>query len=357
MRYIDIGLLEPNMILGRTLFGRNNDAMLMRNQRIKPDYIKHIKDLGFQGLYIRDRISDDIEFDDVVSAEVRMGAIKCLKNLFILNERNDFKKFNSTLDEMNETVDDIVTQITTNKDAIINIIDLKVYDDYTFFHSVNVAIISVAIGLGLGLKKEELSQLALAGILHDIGKQKIPYSILHKEASLTPEEFKELQRHPAYGYRIMRDYDHIPAQVYLSILQHHERFNGEGYPHGKQGLDISLFARIIGVADVYDAVISKRPYHDPVLPSDAVEYIMGGSGTLFDPEIVKIFLRKVAAYPISTCVMLSDGTPAIVVKNYEDCNTRPVVKLLKGDLNHPTYINLKNDPDATNLTITGVLNI
>lgn len=357
MRYIDLSLLEPDMVLGRSLYGTNNERMLRKGQPIRPEYIKRIKALGFQGLYIKDGISDDIEVEDVVSEELRMDAIRRLKDLFVFDEKKDYRHFESTLTEINNTVGNMVDEMDGNRDAMINMMDLKIFDEYTFYHSVNVGIIAVAIGCGLGMGKQDLTQLGVAGMLHDIGKQRVPKHLLDKPTDLTDEEFRELKKHPAYGYRIMRDCNNISPQVYLSILQHHERYNGEGYPHGKRGNDISLFARIIAVADVYDAIISKRPYRDAVLPSDAVEYIMGGSGTLFDPEIVRVFLRKVSAYPLSMCVMLSKGMPAIVVQNFEDANTRPLVKLLRGDLNNPTYINLRDDPQAINLTITGVLNI
>ena len=357
MRYIDISLLEPGMILGRSLFGSNNERMLLKGQAIKPEYIKRIKSLGFQGLYIKDNLSDDIEIEDVISEELRMDAIKRLKDLFLYDEKKDYKHFESTLTTINHTVDEMVDQITSTPDAMINMMDLKIYDDYTFYHSVNVSIIAIAIGCGLGLSNRDLTELGLAGILHDIGMQRIPKSVLEKHMDLSPEEFQELKKHPSYGYRIMRDCNNIPPHVYLSILQHHERYNGEGYPHGKVGKDITLFARILAVADVYDAIVSKRPYREAVLPSDAIEYIMGGSGTFFDPDIVRIFLRKVSAYPVSMCVMLNSGVPAIVLENYEDANMRPLVKVLSGDANEPQYINLRDDLDAMNLTITGVLNM
>ena len=357
MRYIDISLLEPNMILGRSLYGANNDRMLNKGQALKPEYIKRIKALGFPGLYITDNISNEIEIEDVVSEELRMDAIKRLKDLFTYNEAKDYQHFESTLSDINSTVLNMVDEISANRNAMINMMDLKIFDDYTYYHSVNVSIIAIAIGCGLGLSQQDLTQLGLAAILHDIGMIRIPKSVVTKNTDLTSEEFIELKKHPSYGYRIMRDCNNIAPQVYLSILQHHERYNGEGYPHGKVGKDITLFARIIAVADVYDAIISKRSYREAILPSDAIEYIMGGSGTYFDPEIVRVFLRKVAAYPVSTCVMLNNGSPAIVIENFEDATTRPLVKLLKGDTDTPQYINLKDDLDAMNLTITGVLNI
>jgi HD-GYP domain-containing protein (c-di-GMP phosphodiesterase class II) len=130
-------------------------------------------------------------------------------------------------------------------------------------------------------------------------------------------------------------------------LDHHERYDGAGYPNGKTGNHISVFGRIISIADVYDALISNRPYRKGLLPSEAMEYIMGGSGTLFDPVFVTVFSRKVAAYPTGMCVKLSDGRKALVLKNFENYSMRPNLKII------PTgeILELRN---INNLTIVGI---
>jgi len=141
----------------------------------------------------------------------------------------------------------------------------------------------------------------------------------------------------------------------MGVLQHHERYDGSGYPEGISGKKITQFGRVIAIADVYDAMTSDRPYRVAMMPSEVMEYLMGGAGTLFDPDMVYLFTRKVAAYPLGTCVLLSNGLTAIVVENYEDCCTRPKVKVVCSYEAVPIYFDLKNDRRISNLTITGVV--
>jgi HD-GYP domain-containing protein (c-di-GMP phosphodiesterase class II) len=115
----------------------------------------------------------------------------------------------------------------------------------------------------------------------------------------------------------------------MGILDHHEKYDGGGYPNNLKGDKISLYGRIISVADVYDALTSDRSYRKALLPSDAMEYIMGSTTTLFDPNVVKVFVKKIAAYPIGTCVKLSNGLTGIVVQNYENFCMRPRIRIFK----------------------------
>jgi HD-GYP domain-containing protein (c-di-GMP phosphodiesterase class II) len=158
------------------------------------------------------------------------------------------------------------------------------------------------------------------------------------------------------GYEYLIKHFDIPPKAHFGALQHHERYDGTGYPFALKGNEISEIGRIIAIADVYDALISDRPYRRALLPSDAMEYIMGGSSTMFDPLYVSKFTRKVAAFPLGTIVVLSDGTRGIVVKNYEDCCTRPCIRVISGN-NTPEdtqYIDLRDDYATTNLTIVEI---
>ncbi|OYP31617.1 phosphohydrolase, partial [Lachnotalea glycerini] len=238
-----------------------------------------------------------------------------------------------------------------------NMVDLKIYDDYTYYHSVNVAILSLIVGNALKFHRAMLIQLGMAAILHDIGKKFTPIEILSKPGMLTDEEFDIIKEHPTNGYHfIKRFFPSISSATYVGILQHHERYDGSGYPSGAQGEGISLLGRILAVCDVYDALVSDRPYHKAYLPSEALEFIQGGSGSMFDPAIVITFCYKVASYPLGTAVTLSNGEVGIVVENYEEFNTRPKVKIVKNNIvTH--YIDLKSDYNARNITIVGIANL
>jgi HD-GYP domain-containing protein (c-di-GMP phosphodiesterase class II) len=195
--------------------------------------------------------------------------------------------------------------------------------------------------------------LGLAAIMHDIGKVFVPKKILNKNAALTKDEFEVVKKHSYLGYSYIKDNTEIPSMSYVGILQHHEKFNGTGYPFNLNGDKISQFGRIVSIVDVYDALTSNRSYRNAASPSEAIEFIMGNSGNSFDPVLVDIFCKKVAPYPIGTSILLSDNRIGLVIQNYEDCCTRPVVKIYKHGNKKvkPYIIDLKNDKNAMSVTI------
>jgi len=200
--------------------------------------------------------------------------------------------------------------------------------------------------------------LGMAALMHDVGKIFIPKEIINKRSKLTKEEFELIKKHPIKGYKMLKNSNSFPYHSCIGILHHHERFNGTGYPTGLSGEEISLLGRIITVSDVYDALTSDRPYRKALFPSEAVEYIMGGCGTLFDPKISNAFVKIIAPYPVGVSVKLSNNKSGIVVKNYPDFCLRPVVKILfHGNTPvEPYFIDLKNDSNARDIVIIGMGN-
>ena len=182
-------------------------------------------------------------------------------------------------------------------------------------------------------------------MLHDIGKIAVPQHILNKEGKLTDEERKIMERHAQYGYDILYNNYHITPRIRAAVRCHHENEDGSGYPVKLKGKSIPLFARIIHVADVYDALCKKRAYKDKFLHSESVEYILGGSGTMFDVDIVREFLKIIVVYPIGCDIELSDGSLARVVKNYVDFPLRPKV-VVGGNV-----LDLAHDKSTYNLTV------
>lgn len=356
MRYVPLNRVRQGMILGKTLYGLGGEMLLSQNSIIKEEYINKIMVLGIQGLYIKDDFSLEVEIDDIIKPELRMKCIQIVKSFFVEdkkhNEKSDRKAKEQFESQIKEMLSGVVDSLIHDKAVQINMIDLKNYDEYTYYHCVNVAILAIATGCGMGLNRNDLELLALAGVLHDIGKKFVSVNILNKKGRLTKEEFDEIKKHSANGYYYIKENFMVSAKSYIGILEHHERFDGKGYPNRKEAEKISLFGRILAVVDVYDALISKRSYHEPILPSEAFEYIMAGSGSQFDPLVVRAFSRKVATYPLGTEVKLSNGDMGIVVENYQEFNLRPKIKLYQ-DSDTPLYIDLKNDISARNITIVG----
>jgi HD-GYP domain-containing protein (c-di-GMP phosphodiesterase class II) len=343
------------MILAINLYTVKSELLLSRNTPLTSFYISSIKRLGYIGLYIEDSLSKDLIINSIISDNLKIRTVEAVKNVFISSKGTKTRIDYNHLEETKHLVENIVEEILYNKNAIVNLIDLKTFDDYTFHHSVNVTVLSIIIGVALHLNKKDLYKLGLTALLHDIGKIFIEKEILDKNNKLTEKEYNEIKKHSLLGYEYLKMMFEIPTTVDVGVLEHHEKYNGLGYPNQKKGEDICLFARIISLADVYDALTSDRPYRSAMLPSEGMEYIMGGSGSIFDPKLVKIFSRKIAAYPIGTCIKLSDGKSGIVVENYEDFSTRPKIRLLDSPNNEPVYMNLKDDTNTMDITIVEIL--
>ena len=329
MRFVPTNSLQEGMISGKRLIGKNNELLLNYGSVIRSSYIGKLKYLGYVGIYIDDELSNDIEVTDIINDSLRYKSIKAIKDVFneIKSESQDISKESKEI--ICNMVSEILDGVLLNKNLMVNMIDLKVFDDYTYFHSVNVGTLSMLVGASMGLSKNQLYNLGLASMLHDIGKVFVPKEIIQKPGKLTVEEFDIIKTHSYKGYMYLKEKFKIPTICNVAVLDHHEKFNGSGYPNSRTGDEISLFGKIIAITDVYDSLTSERPYKKAGTPSEAIEYIMGNSHSHFDINISKAFLQKIAPYPNGTTVLLSNSAIGIVVENYPDSCLRPKVRIIK----------------------------
>lgn len=357
MRYIPTFCLREGMVLAKTIYNTREEPALKAGSIIKESYIEKINAYGLSCVYIDDDISSDIIIEDTMD-ELRIQMVKGIKNIFSQVEENKQITPNN-IEHLKAMVGNIIDELLENKNLMVNMGDLKVFDNYTFYHSVNVAVHSITTGITLHYSKEKLYQLGLGALFHDIGKVFIDKAILNKNDKLTDVEFDEMKQHSERGYKYLKEKFNIPIVSYIVALQHHEKYDGTGYPQQRREDEISVYSRIVSIADVYDALTSDRPYRKSLLPSEAVEYIMGGSGSLFDPKLASVFVKNIAPYPIGTTVRLSNGLVGIVAKNFEDCCMRPIVKIIKyGNKDVvPFELNLKDDIRTLNITIVELVNI
>ena len=223
---------------------------------------------------------------------------------------------------------------------------IKISDEYTFKHSVDVAAISMMIGREYGLSRDELYQLGITGLLHDVGKSRIPNEILNKPGKLTDEEFEVIKNHSLYGFEILREKNNFSAIILDGVLHHHEKMNGMGYPDKLPGKDISLFSRILSVADIFDALVTKRPYKGPISGREAMEMILA-LGSELDNKVIQSFIESVILYPVDSIVELSNGEMAKVVENNKRYPTRPKVVEIKTG----TVYDLCYDSKCNNLVV------
>ncbi|HVJ49879.1 HD-GYP domain-containing protein [Desulfitobacterium sp.] len=204
---------------------------------------------------------------------------------------------------------------------------LRTSKEITYKHSVNVALLSYIIGKAMNFKGEKLRRLVLSALLHDIGKLDIPNEILNKPGALNLDEFAIIQTHPTRGVERTSNFL-LPEGVLTAILQHHERWNGSGYPQGLAEKKILPSAQIIAIADVFDALTTDRPYHAALPPYHALEILLKGSGTDFSPKVIQAFLSTVQLYPANSLVTLNSGERGVVLQFSYPNLTQPIIQIL-----------------------------
>lgn len=258
----------------------------------------------------------------------------------------------ASVERVDSIADNIISDITENSDFLANqMIALQNYDDYTYKHCLRVAMLAAGVCGEIGLSADETKEVVVSGLLHDIGKSNIDHDIIIKPGKLTDEEYEEIKRHPLIGYNILKNGDHYSSNILAGVLFHQEKYDGSGYPTGIAGKKIPLIARIMSICDVFDALTSNRPYRKPWSVAETEEYILGGSGTHFDLEVTKAFLRAFNPYPVGTIVTLSDGRRATVIENNDNV-LRPTVRILGGTGGEE--INLTSDFRFLTLSVTGI---
>ena len=350
--------LKPGMVLARDLLGQHNELLLARGETLSAALVAKLKSLDHKDAYIVDEMDDMPDEVGLISLHLKRSTAGAVRSLFTQIEAGNVEGQLHSLAEMRHYLDEIIDEISANGSMLTNLSDIKAHDEYTYYHSVSVAALSVLLGMGWGMNRAALYRLGMGALLHDIGKVFIPKELLLKPGALSADEFQRMKAHSAMGYAFLREQWGGPAESVVAVLTHHERFNGSGYPLGLAGDKQPLVGKIIALADVYDAMTSDRVYHSAYTPSDVVEHIMGNSGILFDPQVVSTFIRKVVPYPIGSKVRLSNGRRAIVVENNLDGPIRPKVKLLHqrpGEVAvSDATLDLLNDPTLWSVTIIGV---
>ncbi|MGF7184827.1 HD-GYP domain-containing protein (c-di-GMP phosphodiesterase class II) [Desulfitispora alkaliphila] len=324
MHKVHISDVKPGMIVGKTIYSFDGKVLLAKGVTIRESYIKKLQHLGLPAIYISDPNSPAEEVSDVISDSTRNEANKNIKDFFCnlqFNDKVDIKKITSSV---NNIIDDLLSQ----KKMVVNLNDIRTYDDYTFGHCVNVGVLSIITGITLGFNHLQLKELGIGAILHDLGKTKIEKNVLNKPGKLTADEFNEIKKHSKFGYDLMRQLENVSALSSHIAFQHHERWDGTGYPRGLKKEEVHLYARIVAVADVYDALVADRIYRKGFLPHEAIEIVIGGTYTQFDPNITEAFFKNISAFPIGSLVKLNTNQVGVVVNVPKGLPTRPDVRLI-----------------------------
>ena len=386
-------MLDSSMRLARSLYNHRGDVLLARETLLNDAFITSIRQRGYQFVYIMDGIADDVEPLGLVSQRLRSTTVRNLDGMFALVGEATRPLREEAAEEGAHVLRDVPPKLTPAverqikrlEDDVEHLLDealeaqilegvasLKSHDNYTFEHSVDVAVYGVMLGRKLALDHEYLRDLALGCLLHDIGKMYIDERVLNKPGTLSPGEFRQIMRHTVLGFQLMRQMPISSPRPAHVALQHHEHQSGQGYPNHLSGTNrlfrtprerfdptrMTLLAELAAVADVCSALSSDRAHRAAMPPSDVLPLLRSMAGEHLNTEAVNAFVSMVEIYPVGVHVRFGSGKYAgcygVVVACRATAPNRPLVRLLfdKDGLPIPddVEVDLRKQPDDAELT-------
>ncbi|NWF56780.1 MAG: HD-GYP domain-containing protein [Syntrophaceae bacterium] len=334
-----IEVLAPNPIKGQPMGEEGTDAYPESPE--KSDSVAFWEENigpGGEGLFspespLRVPFDDEIPFIQEIHAarRVKEEAEKVVRNVMTAVRMG--KSIEG--DRVKRAVHSMVDSILRNHDALTSLTRMKSYDEYMFVHSLDVCILSLSMARHLSLPREEMVEIGIGALLHDVGKMKIDPQILKKPATLSETEWVQVRKHPIYSLEMMEESKGIPEQAKQLALQHHERFNGNGYPFGLKGEAISLSGQIAGIVDFYDAVTTDRPFQKAVQPHEAIRKIYERGMEEFNRLLMERFIQCIGIYPFGTLVLLDTEEMGIICGVKPNMLLRPDVLIIHRDSKTP----------------------
>jgi len=318
MRYIHIDSIEPGQFLGRTIFSGNGAILLSEGVQLTVYMITTLKRIGVTMLYIKDPQFEDIEVADMVSEETKRAVMQRMGETF--ESIRSGKEVNTRA--INGSIENLLDEIMKNKEVLLQLSDIRTKDNELYVHALNVCMMSVLIGIHMGLSIQQLRELAVGAMLHDIGKLE----------AIADDAADDVRKHHTWrGFEMLKNKRELSLLVAHVAFQHHERMDGEGIPRQLPGDQIHLYAKITAVADTYDNLLFDLSTGRRMLPHEACEHMMVLAGTQLDRDIVIHFLRTVSVYPTGASVKLSSKETGVVVGQHRGLPGRPVVRVVKSD--------------------------
>lgn len=350
MKLVYTRFLNSHMTLARPLYSDKGTLLLAEGIHLGERLIAMLERMEVPFVYVRDDRFPDMEIRPIISHQNLGKAIRELHRTYEDVTRNNTKAalvadFENLLSVVRSVLDEVLSQ----PDLVVHLLDIRSNDGYSYQHSVQTMVLSMMMGRKMALPEAQLRNLGLGALLAGVGKAFIPGRILNRPGTLSREERELLNHYPRFGWELLEGYSNVWPTARIVALQHQERWNGSGYPSGLQGEAIHLFSRIVAVADVHDALVSRRPWREPFRPHEAFARILAEEGQLFDPSVVEIYQKTVTPYPIGTWLYLSTGHIGMVTDCFVDDTLRPQVRIVRhertGPLNHPLDLDLRSYPD------------
>lgn len=324
MRIISLDTVQGNEKLAKDVY--NNDIVLMTaGLTIKKSYVRRLKDIGIEYIYVEDELAKGINLTDSLELQIKE---QCQSTMRDVLQKYTYQN-ETELEQIKNIADEIIFEIVSEPKVIYNLSSIREKSESTYSHSLNVCALTVILSLKLKLPKASIKDIAIGSLLHDIGYTYIAFDYQNLYLDTCPQkEQREIKKHTVYGYSAVEKVNWLSQISTNIILGHHERLDGSGYPFHIKGERIKLGVKIAAVCDEFDSrvygnLINKMKVHD------AIDYIVSQAGILFDITVVKALIDSVAAYPIGSLVMTNQGEVGIVLRQNAQCPTRPIIRIVK----------------------------
>ncbi|MFC4767372.1 HD-GYP domain-containing protein [Effusibacillus consociatus] len=352
MRYVSIDSVEPGMVLARSIYTSDGLALLNKGVQLTVGMLSTLRRLGVTAIYIQDERFAEVVMEEIVSEQTRREALASLSTTVQCIQAG--KHISSKT--ISETTSNLIDEIMRNQKVLVNLTDIRTKDNAMFMHALQVCTLSTVMGVHLGLPRAQLQELAIGGLLHDIGKCEVPNEQKKEEDDGLEGNKDDSKQHTWRGYKRLRKIKEFSITIPHVALQHHECIDGSGYPRQLKGEDIHRYAKIVAIANFFDNLVAGPGVDGKrMLPHEATEFLMGFAGKRFDLETVITFLRCIAIYPNGTSVKLSTGQIGVVVGQHGGLPARPIVRLFQKDWDEHNVREIDLAKETT-MFITQVLN-
>jgi len=374
---IDVSEVRPGMILSRPIYGDDSNVLLNEGTVLTSKYIQNLQLWEIPEIHIYDKVDQKVAAEDsdadIQGKGLDEGEILIRAKAAIVNLNKEAEEKVAVIKEVREKVKDsvhLLMEISKNTERVdfektqgivdtfvrdlldetnilLNLLEIRSLAGHLYNHSINVCSISLLIADSMGFSDDELRRLGIAALMHDVGMLKIPESVYNKNSALNDEEYELIKKHPIYSAQMLKSSPGFSDEVALIVYQHHERYDGRGYPKGTAGDEIHPYAQIITVADAFESMTNPRPYRHKMSAYEAVKEIIANSGRQFNPKVVKHFITRMAVYPIGSFVQLNTGQIAVVFESNKAVPLRPKIKLIldaeKNELSEKNIVDLSKN--------------
>jgi len=347
LRKVLINKLQPGMILGKTIFSPNGHVLLSTGSELNETFIRRLQALGYTAVLVQENYCEGLAFNDIVSDRSRIDSTIALRNIF--DETRKIKKLDTKA--IKSMVNTFVDEIIQNRNLLFELPDIRSYDNYLHGHCVNVCILAIRIGMLLEYNEIQLRDLGIGAVLHDIGMVFVNREVLERPGKLSASEFEQVKQHSITGFNLLREQKDVNLLSAHVSFQHHEKIDGSGYPRLLKRDEICEFARIVAVADLFDALTSERKHRKSYAYSEAIKIIREEAGQKIDLNMAELLLKNIAIHPTGSLVQLNSGEVGLVVANFRQDPENPMVRVLTDrtgralDYESAWEVELINKPD------------